>query len=71
VQQAVGLYPTSATSDDYAYSRHIVDSSKNKIYAFTIEFGQEFVPPYEEMRLIIKEVNAAMTEFCHCIQNNK
>ncbi len=71
VQQAVGLYPTSATSDDYAYSRHIVDSSKNKIYAFTIEFGQEFVPPYEEMRLIIKEVNAAMTEICHCIQNNK
>ena len=69
VTQAVGLYPTSATSDDHAYSRHIIDPNNSKIYAFTIEFGQEFVPPYEEMLLIIKDVNAAMTEFCHSIQN--
>ncbi|WP_255298396.1 M14 family metallopeptidase [Brevibacillus dissolubilis] len=65
VKQAVGLYPTSATSEDYAYSRHIVDPSKKKIYGFTIEFGQyngEFVPPYDEMKEIIKDVGAALTE---------
>ncbi|PIJ96235.1 M14 family metallopeptidase [Lysinibacillus sphaericus] len=67
VKQAVGLYPTSATSEDYAYSRHIVDSNKSKVYAFVIEFGQEFVPPYEEMLLIINDINAAMTELCHTI----
>ncbi|MEH6852254.1 M14 family metallopeptidase [Bacillus pseudomycoides] len=67
VQQGIELYATSATSEDYAYSRHIIDSNKSKVYAFTIEFGQEFIPPYEEMLLIIKDVNAAMTELCHTI----
>ena len=38
VQQSVGLYPTSATSDDYVFCRHIFDPSKKKIYGFTIEF---------------------------------
>ncbi|MFJ7682307.1 M14 family metallopeptidase [Peribacillus butanolivorans] len=69
VKQGVGLYPTSATSEDYAYSRHIIDSNKSKIHAFVIEFGQEFVPPYEEMQYIIKDVNAAMTELCHNVSN--
>ena len=64
VQQSVGLYPTSATSDDYAFSRHRVDSALGKVYAFTIEFGQEFVPPYAEMRNIIADVAAALTELC-------
>jgi hypothetical protein len=31
--------PTSGASDDYAYSRHFVDSSLSKIFAFTVEFG--------------------------------
>ncbi|WP_107500675.1 hypothetical protein [Streptomyces sp. Ru62] len=31
------LYPTCGTSDDYAYSRHIVDERKGKILGFTIE----------------------------------
>lgn len=68
VQQAVGLYPTSATSDDYAFSRHIVDPSKKKVYSFVIEFGEReedgFVPPFTEMQNIIKDVDAALTEFC-------
>ncbi|PEU23793.1 MULTISPECIES: M14 family metallopeptidase [Bacillus cereus group] len=67
VQQGIELYATSATAEDYAYSRHFVDPNKKKIYAFTIEFGQEFIPPYEEMLLIIKDVNAAMTELCFTI----
>jgi murein tripeptide amidase MpaA len=64
VQQSVGLYPTSATADDYAFSRHQVDGALGRLYAFTIEFGQEFVSPYAEMRNIIADVAAALTELC-------
>ncbi len=64
VQQAVGLYPTSATSDDYIFSRHLVNPSKRKVYPFTIEFGSEFIPPFAEMQHIIRELGAAMTELC-------
>lgn len=64
VQQSVGLYPTSGTSDDYAFSRHIVNRLHRKIYAYTIEFGQEFVPPFSEMSNIIQDVCAAMNELC-------
>ena len=64
VQQAVGLYPTSATSDDYAFHRHQVNSALQQVYGFTIEFGQQFVPPYAEMRKIMADVVAALTELC-------
>lgn len=64
VQQSVGLYPTSATSDDYAFSRHIVNGQNRKVYAYTIEFGDEFVPPFSEMNNIIQDVCAAMSELC-------
>jgi carboxypeptidase T len=64
VQQAVGLYPTSGTSDDYVFHRHRVNSALGKVYGFTIEFGQEFVPPYAEMRMIMADVAAALTELC-------
>lgn len=64
VQQSVGLYPTSATSDDYIFSRHIIYGLNRKVYAYTIEFGDEFVPPFSEMSNIIKDVCAAMSELC-------
>jgi len=64
VQQSVGLYPTSGTSDDYALSRQFIDPKKVLIYAFCVEFGKEFIPPYSEMSEIIKELGAAMTELC-------
>lgn len=64
VQQSVGLYPTSGVSDDYALSRHYVDPKKALIYAFCVEFGKEFIPPYSEMAKIIKDLGAAMTELC-------
>jgi murein tripeptide amidase MpaA len=64
VEQAVGLYPTSGTSDDYAFSRHYIDPALREVYSFTIEFGQEFVPPYTEMRRIIADVGSALTELC-------
>jgi murein tripeptide amidase MpaA len=37
--QGYGLYPTSGTSDDYAFSRHIVNPRLGKTFGFTIEFN--------------------------------
>jgi len=31
VKSVANLYPTAGTSDDYAYSRHFVDSTKEKM----------------------------------------
>jgi len=69
VEQSVGLYPTAGTSDDYAFSRHLADPSKPKVYSYTIEWGREnnptpFHPPYAEMQKIIQEITAALLEFC-------
>jgi murein tripeptide amidase MpaA len=64
VEQAVGLYPTSGASDDYSFSRHRADPDRRKVYAFTVEFGQQFVPPYAEMRGVMADVAAALTELC-------
>ncbi len=64
------LYPTSGASDDYAYSRHFVDNTKGKIISYTIEWGDEFQPPYPEMNNIIHEVAAGLIAFCLWICNN-
>ena len=69
VEQSIGLYPTAGTSDDYAFSRHIVDSSKAKVYSYTIEWGSAsnltpFHPAYSEMLVIIREITLALLEFC-------
>jgi hypothetical protein len=74
VQQAFNLYATSGSSDDYAYSRHIKDQRKNKIYGFTIEFGKDigtFQPPWEEIEKIIAEVSSGMVAFCHSAAEEK
>jgi carboxypeptidase T len=58
------LYPTTATSDDYAFSRHLVNSTAGKAYGFTFEYGGgEFFPSYPQMLVTIDETNAAMLEF--------
>ena len=59
-----GLYPTSGASDDYVYSRHLVDPSKAKIYGYVVEWGSEFQPPWAEMEQIIKDVTAGLIGFC-------
>jgi murein tripeptide amidase MpaA len=69
VQQSVGLYPTAGSTDDYAYSRHLVDPRKGKIIAFTMEWGRShaatpFHPPYDEMRKVMREVAAGLLECC-------
>jgi hypothetical protein len=74
VKGAVGLYPTSGTSDDYAYSRGFIDASKNKVLGYTIEWGPQratiaksFHPDYPQMVPIIEEVTAALLAFCSAV----
>jgi murein tripeptide amidase MpaA len=38
--QSVHLYPTSGTSADYVYARHLRDPTKPKVFGFSIEFGR-------------------------------
>jgi murein tripeptide amidase MpaA len=64
VEQAYGLYPTSGASDDYAFSRHIADPSKTKVYGFTIECGSSFQPTWSEAEEVIREVSAGSMAFC-------
>jgi murein tripeptide amidase MpaA len=59
VEQAYGLYPTSGASDDYAFSRHFLDSTRTKVYGFTIECGTSFQPTWSEAEDVIREVSAA------------
>lgn len=67
-QSFMGLYPTTATSDDYAFSRHIANPNLPKTYSYTFEYGGgDFFPPYGAMRAIIDEVNAAMLELCDAL----
>ena len=62
-KESIGLYPTSGTSDDYAFARHFVDASKRRVYAFTLETGREFQPPFSEALAIMDEVSAGLVEF--------
>jgi murein tripeptide amidase MpaA len=69
VKQSVGLYPTAGSTDDYAYSRHMVDPRQGKIIAYTIEWGRThastpFHPPYGEMRKVMREVSAGLLAMC-------
>jgi murein tripeptide amidase MpaA len=64
VQQDFTLYPTAGASDDYAASRSFADTSLSKVYAFTIEWGKEFQPPYVQMQQIMQEISAALLDFC-------
>jgi len=74
VKGAVGLYPTSGTSDDHAYSRSFIDSGLKRVLGYTIEWGPErasipksFHPDYPDMVPIIHEVSAALVAFCAAV----
>jgi murein tripeptide amidase MpaA len=71
VKSAVGLYPTSGTSDDWAYSRSFLDHSRGKVLGYTIEWGPQrasipksFHPNYPDMVPIIEEITAALLALC-------
>jgi hypothetical protein len=66
------VYPASATSTDYAYSRNFIDSSKRKVFALAIETGKSFNPihpengepiPTDGKLGITKEVSAGLIQF--------
>lgn len=38
-EPGLGLYPTTGTLSDYAYARHIQDSTRRRTYGFTLETG--------------------------------
>jgi murein tripeptide amidase MpaA len=70
VTQSAYLYPTSGASDDYAYSRHFVDGTKEKIHGYTVEFGfgnEEsscpFYPTEEQYGLNLMETASGFMEF--------
>ena len=66
-----GLYPTTATSDDYAYSRHLLDTSLPATYPYTYEFGGgDFIPEYSEMLNLIAEANAGLLALCDSLLLN-
>jgi carboxypeptidase T len=64
VKPGFNLYPTAGTSDDYAYSRHFVDPTKQKVISYTLEWGTEFQPVYSEMQNIIQEITCGLLAFC-------
>ena len=70
VKPSFNLYPTAGTSDDYAYSRCFVDSSKQKIIAYTVEWGLVFQPPYSEMQNIIQEITCGLLAFCDWVRKS-
>ncbi|KAF2848338.1 Zn-dependent exopeptidase [Plenodomus tracheiphilus IPT5] len=64
-QAAVGLYPTSGATDDYAFSRWHTNKNVNKVYGYTLEFGYptNFYPTSEEYIQNIIDTNAGFMEF--------
>ena len=64
VSPSFELYPTSGTSDDYAYSRHMSDGSKSKVLGFAVECGRNtFQPPWAEAENIIRDMSAGLVAF--------
>jgi hypothetical protein len=66
---AAELYPTSGASDDYSYSRHFADTTKNLIHGYTIEFGFgnsaascPFYPSQSQHNQNIQEIGAGFME---------
>lgn len=75
-QQGARLYfpfPTSATVDDYAYSRAFANPALRSVRAVTIETharpagGSQldaFQPPYQEAMAVMRDVGPGLVEFC-------
>lgn len=62
---AFELTPYSGTSHDYAYSRHLRDSSQRKVLSFYIEWGTiDYQPLWSDMVPVIVEVSAGLIGFC-------
>ncbi|CZT11034.1 related to carboxypeptidase A [Rhynchosporium agropyri] len=70
VMQSSELYPTSGSTTDYVYGRHLVNSALNIVRGFTIEFGFgneasscPFYPTQSQHTANLKEIEAGFMEF--------
>ncbi|HZN28380.1 MAG TPA: M14 family zinc carboxypeptidase [Xanthobacteraceae bacterium] len=63
-EQSPDLYPTTATSEDYAFTRHFVDGSKPRVRGLTVETGTEFQPAFPEAANVMNEGAVAVLEAC-------
>ena len=64
VEQSIGLYPTTGTSDDYAYSRYFAHPSTRKVRGYTLESRTEFQPAFPEAANVMNEAMAGAMELC-------
>jgi murein tripeptide amidase MpaA len=64
LEQSVGLYPTSGTSDDYIYSRFFANAATRKVRGYTLETGREFQPAFPEAWNVMQEAMSGALEFC-------
>jgi carboxypeptidase T len=80
IQHAVGLYPTSASNQDYAFSQRLPgNENRGRISAYTIEFGSRlgeepeghFIPAYNVMQDIMTDVCSALTELCLAVSKEE
>ena len=72
VQPGTALYPTTGTTSDYAYARHVADPALRKVYGFTFETGpwtgdaeESFQPPFPEANRIMEEAISGLLSVLH------
>jgi len=65
-QQGFSLYPTSGTSEDWAFTREFLDPSRGKLSGFVIEFNKniDFFPTWAEMVDLIADIDAGLIALC-------
>ncbi len=61
-KQGFLLYPTSGTSEDWAFTREFLDPKKSTLNGFVIEFNKnlDFFPTWAEMVDLIADVDAGL-----------
>jgi murein tripeptide amidase MpaA len=65
-KQGFDLYPTSGTSEDWAFTREFLVPARGHLSAFVIEFNKniDFFPTWGEMLKLIEDVDAGLIALC-------
>jgi murein tripeptide amidase MpaA len=65
-QQGFALYPTSGTSEDWAFTREFLIPARGKLGGFVIEFNKniDFFPTWGEMLKLIEDIDAGLIALC-------
>lgn len=64
VKPSFDIYAQSGTSTERFFKRYFDDRAKGRVHGFTVEWGQEFQPPWATMATIVGHVCAGIMEFC-------